>query len=217
MVFKAGSEPGLELAGAPPVGEAAAKAIDNPLELLALWLSNAREGEAVAPAAMTLVTATRAGRPSARVVSLKRLEADALVFTTALWTRKVAELRRNPTVAAVLFWPALGRQVRLNGEASIAERKLAEELFGERPRSHQLQAHVSRQGEAIAGLEQLQAQLDALKVKTAGRQIDCPKEWGAIRIRPESIEFWQEGAERLHDRHLYEREGEGWRYSRLAP
>ena len=154
---------------------------------------------------MTLVTATSAGSPSARVVSLKRLEADALVFTTALWTRKVAELRANPSVAAVFFWPALGRQVRLTGEAAIADRELAEELFAERPRSHQLQAHISRQGEPIAALDQLQVELDALKMKSAGRQIACPTEWGAIRIRPVCIEFWQEGAERLHDRLLYER------------
>lgn len=217
MVSEASSEPGPELAGAPRAGEAGAKPIDNPLELLAFWLSDARAGEVAAPAAMTLVTATSAGSPSARVVSLKRLEADALVFTTALWTRKVAELRANPSVAAVFFWPALGRQVRLTGEAAIADRELAEELFAERPRSHQLQAHISRQGEPIAALDQLQVELDALKVKSAGRQIACPTEWGAIRIRPVCIEFWQEGAERLHDRLLYEREGEGWRHSRLAP
>ena len=100
-----------------------------PLEQLDRWLADARTAGVEAPMAMTLATAGADGRPSARVVSLKRLEEDRLVFTTALWTRKVEELRVDPRVAAVFFWPALGRQVRIEGRAEIAERELAEELF----------------------------------------------------------------------------------------
>src|SRR5882724_9689697 len=127
----------------------------DPLEILGSWLDEARAAQVPAAAAMTLITATGSGRPSARVGSLKRLEVGALVFTTALGTRKVEELRLNPQVAAVFYWPTLGRQVRLEGRGEIAERELAEELFAGRPRDHQLQALVSHQGETIEGLDAL--------------------------------------------------------------
>jgi pyridoxamine 5'-phosphate oxidase len=195
-------------------GESAAA---DPMLILEAWLERASQGEEPSPAAMTLVTATADGAPSARVVSLKRLESDALVFTSALWTRKVRELLANPQVAAVFYWPSLGRQVRLSGRAEIAERALAEELFAKRPRSHQLQTHVSRQGDPITDLEQLRADLAALKDQAARHPLAPPQQWGAIRIHPQSVEFWQEGPERLHDRLLFEGHGELWRRSRLAP
>jgi pyridoxamine 5'-phosphate oxidase len=188
-----------------------------PLEILRRWLEDAREAEVPAAAAMTLVTATPDGRPSARVVSLKCLRDDALVFTTGLWTRKADELRRNPSVAAVFHWPALGRQARLEGRAEIAGRELAEELFAARPRDHRLQALVSRQGETIEGLGPLRERLAALREETATGEIPCPDDWGAVRIVPNRIELWREAEDRLHQRDLYE-VGEGsWRHSRLAP
>ncbi len=166
---------------------------------------------------MTLVTVAEGGRPSARLVSLKQLEDDALVFTTALWTRKAEEMRLNPQVAAVFHWPALGRQVRIEGRGEIAERELAEELFAGRPRDHQLQALVSRQGETIESIDPLRERLERLQAETAGRPIECPPDWGAVRIVPDRIEFWEEAPDRLHERQLYETTGGEWRFSRLAP
>jgi pyridoxamine 5'-phosphate oxidase len=189
----------------------------DPLEILGRWLDEAREAGAPAPAAMTLVTATATGAPSARMVTLKRLEADALVFTTALWTRKVEELRLNPRVATVFYWPALGRQVRIEGRGEIAERELAEELFAGRPRDHQLQAIVSRQGETIEGIDQLRGRLEQLRDETADQPIECPPDWGAVRITPERVEFWEEEPDRLHERRLFEADGGEWRQSLLAP
>lgn len=191
--------------------------MSDPVQLLASWLEEAREADLPAPAAMTLVTVSDDGRPSARVVSLKRLEGGALVFTTGLWTRKAVELRGDPRVASVFHWPALGRQARIEGHAEIADRALAEELFAERPRSHQLQAHVSRQGEVIDDLTILRARLEALKTELADRPVPCPADWGAVRIRPDVIELWTEGADRLHERLSYVTKGEGWLCSRLAP
>jgi pyridoxamine 5'-phosphate oxidase len=188
-----------------------------PLEQLDRWLADAREAGVEAPMAMTLATAGAHGEPSARVVSLKRIEDERLVFTTALWTRKVEELRVNPRVAAVFFWPALGRQIRIEGRADIADRALAEELFAERPRSHQLQAHVSRQGDEIEGLSQLRERLAALRAELGEGPVPCPEDWGAVRLTPDSIEFWQEGEDRLHSRQLYEASADGWRQSLLAP
>jgi pyridoxamine 5'-phosphate oxidase len=191
--------------------------LSDPLEVLDHWLGEADEAGVPAPRAMTVATAAVDGRPSARVVSLKRLDGGALVFTTALWTRKAEELRDNPYAAATFYWPALGRQVRAEGQAEVAERALAEELFAERPRSHQLQAHVSRQGEEIEGLDRLRGRLEALRGELGDGPVPCPEDWGAVRLRPDRVEFWQEGKDRLHSRRLYEASAEGWRQSMLAP
>jgi pyridoxamine 5'-phosphate oxidase len=191
--------------------------MDDPLRALADWIDEARDAGAPAPAAMTVATVGEDGRPSARVVSLKRLEAGALVFTTGLWTRKAAELRANPQVAAVFHWPTLGRQARVEGRAEVAERELAEELFAARPRGHQLQALVSHQGDAIDDLAPLRARLETLRAETAGRPIPCPEDWGAIRLVPDAIELWTEGDDRLHDRLAYRANAGGWQPTRLAP
>lgn len=188
-----------------------------PLALLDRWLLEAREASAPTPTAMSLATVGASGQPSARVVSLKRLDGDGLVFTTALWTRKAEELCTNSRVAVVFHWPTLGRQVQVEGRAEIAERALAEELFAERPRSHQLQAHVSRQGEEIESLDQLRNRLEALRAELGEGPVPCPEDWGAVRLRPDRIEFWQEGEDRLHSRRLYEAGDGGWRQSLLAP
>jgi pyridoxamine 5'-phosphate oxidase len=191
--------------------------MDEPLAVLGRWLREADEAGVPAPRAMNLATATAAGRPSARLVSLKRLSGEALLFTTALWTRKARELRDNPQAAATFYWPALGRQVRIEGRTEIAERELAEELFAERPRGHQLQAHVSRQGEEIKDLDQLRDRLEALQAELGEDPVPCPEDWGAVRLTPDRIEFWQEGEDRLHSRQLFEANADGWRQSLLAP
>jgi pyridoxamine 5'-phosphate oxidase len=188
-----------------------------PLELLERWLMEADEAGAPAPRAMTLATATADGRPSARLVTLKQLAGEALVFTTALWSRKVEELRGNPRVATTFYWPALGRQTRIEGGAEVAERELAERLFEGRPRSHQLQAHVSRQGEEIRDLDELRARLGALQVELGDAPVPCPEDWGAVRVIPDRVEFWEEAEDRLHRRRLFERDGHSWRCSLLAP
>ena len=187
-----------------------------PLEILGRWLEEAEDAKAPAPRAMTLVTATRDGRPSARTVSLKRLEDDALVFTTALWTRKAQEIESNPQVALLFHWPALGRQVHVTGHAMGAERALAEELFAERDLFHQLQTVVSRQGEPIDDLDPLRDRLSHLATvqETAPA---CPEDWGAIRVRPQTIELWEEASDRLHERRLFERDGEGWAVGLISP
>ncbi len=191
--------------------------VNEPLEVLGRWLAEASEAGSAAPGAMTLATAGADSQPSARVVSLKRLDKDGLVFTTALWTRKVAELRDNPRVAATFYWPGLGRQVRVEGRAEIATRELAEELFAGRPRSHQLQAHVSRQGEEIESLDELRRRLEALQAELGADPVPCPEDWSAVRVVPDQVEFWEEGEDRLHTRHLYEAAGADWRKVLLAP
>jgi pyridoxamine 5'-phosphate oxidase len=202
--------------GAPDESGAGSVPPANPLEGLQAWLEEARESGAPAPYSVAFVTVGVDGRPSARTVSLKRLDAYTLTFTSALWTRKATEMQSNPNVALLFHWPSLGRQVHITGEAELAERNLAHELFAQRDLPNQLQTLVSRQGTPIADLQPLRlrhAHLEATMETPPG----CPEDWGAIRVRPETVELWREAADRLHDRWLYERQENGWKITRIAP
>jgi pyridoxamine 5'-phosphate oxidase len=189
---------------------------DDPLRELERWVGEAREREQPHPAAVAFVTAGAGGQPSARTVTLKRIEPEALVFTSALWTRKAREIAANPRVALLFHWPALGRQVHVTGTAEFAERALAEELFAQRDIFHQLQTVVSRQGEEIDDLAPIRDRLHHLAAvqETAPA---CPEDWGALRVHPATIEFWDEAEDRVHERRLFEREDGGWRLALLAP
>ncbi len=187
-----------------------------PLALLGRWLRDAREANLAEPSSVAFVTVGEGGRPSARTVSLKRVEDDALLFTSALWTRKARELARNPHVALLFHWPSLGRQAHVAGTASIAERALAKELFDERDLAHRVQTLVSRQGEPIDELAPLQAR-HAHLLETIEAPPACPPDWGALRVRADAVEFWLQADDRMHDRVLYERSPDGWSLTRLSP
>ncbi|HSR94210.1 MAG TPA: pyridoxal 5'-phosphate synthase [Solirubrobacterales bacterium] len=189
---------------------------NDPLAELRDWIEEARAEGLPQPGSVAFVTVGAEGRPSARTVTLKRLEDDALVFTTALWTRKAREIEANPNVALLFQWPALGRQAHLAGRAEIAERVLAEELFDERDLLHQLQTVVSRQGEPIEDLDPLRERLAHL-ARVQETAPACPEDWGALRVHPQAIELWSEAADRIHERRLFEREGDGWTVTLLSP
>jgi pyridoxamine 5'-phosphate oxidase len=189
---------------------------EEPIRELGRWIEEAREAGAPHPASVAFATVGAEGRPSARTVTLKRLEDDALIFTSALWTRKAREIEVNPQVALLFHWPSLGRQAHVSGEATLAERALAEQLFAERDLAHQLQTIVSRQGEPIDDLEPLRDRLAHLtEVQEAAPS--CPEDWGALRVRPQAIELWSEAPDRLHERRLFEQGGAGWAVTLLAP
>jgi pyridoxamine-phosphate oxidase len=189
---------------------------DEPLVLLERWLSDARADRIPEPRAVTFVTVGEEARPTARTVSLKRIDGGALIFTSALWTRKAREIAQNSNVALLFYWPTLGRQVHVAGEATFAERALGEELFAERDPGHQMQTIVSRQGEPIDDLAPLRAR-HAHLLETMEAPPACPPDWGAIRVSPHAVEFWSQAEDRMHDRLLYERNGEDWSLTRLSP
>ena len=195
-----------------------AEGAPDPLAELGAWIEEARGRGLADPAALSFVTVGEDGRPSARTVTLKRIEPGALILTSALWTRKAREIEANPHVALLFFWPDLGRQVHVTGTAEPAERALAEELFAERDRLHQLQTVVSRQGEPIDAAE-LEAMRDRLGhlAEVEETAPACPDDWGALRIKPDSIELWSESPDRLHDRRLFTRSGDGWELQLLSP
>lgn len=190
--------------------------VAHPLRVLDQWLSDARAADVPEADAVALATVGGDGQPSTRIVQLKRVEDDALVFTSALWTRKAREIAANPRVSLLAYWPTLGRQLHVTGEAVLAERELAIEMFAGRELSRQLQAIVSRQGEQIEDVNRLRDR-HAHLMKVTETPPDCPPDWGAIRVVPELIEFWSESEDRMHDRLLYERDGQDWRRTRVAP
>jgi len=190
---------------------------DDPLLKLNRWIGNARDAGLPSPASVAFITANLDAQPSARTVSLKRIEPDVLIFTTALWTRKARELDENAQVALLFHWPSLGRQVHVMGEAVLGERELAVELWAERDLAHQLQTVVSRQGQPVSDLEEMRS-LHHHLAHASGSPPACPADWGVVRVRPRSFEFWNEATDRLHDRLLFERSSDGaWSYTRLSP
>jgi pyridoxamine-phosphate oxidase len=190
----------------------------DPLEELEAWIEEARERGLAEPAAATFATVDAEGRPSARTVNLKRIAGGALVFSSALWTRKAREIEANPHVALVFFWPELGRQAVIAGTVAIGDRALAEELYAERDPLHQLQTIVSRQGEPIEPeeLETMRARFDHL-ADVQETPPPCPEDWGALLVTPEVVELWSESPDRLHTRRLFTREDGAWTLQLLAP
>jgi pyridoxamine 5'-phosphate oxidase len=166
---------------------------------------------------MTLATATRDGRPSARIVLCRGVDERGLRFFTNYDSRKGRELSDNPRAALVFHWARLGRQVRLEG---IVERLSADEsdaYFRNRPRGHRLQAHASPQSQTIVSLDVVQRRMDEVTAQFEGKDVPRPAYWGGFLFAPTAIEFWTQGADRVHDRIRHEREAQSWRTTRLAP
>jgi len=188
-----------------------------PLALVEAWLEDARESGEPAPAAMALATVSAKGEPSVRIVSLKEVDASGLVFTTSLGSRKGQDLDAAPSAALTFWWPRTRRQVRAAGAADLLSRDAAERLYSSRSLRHRLQTLVSPQGEPIESLERLRGELDELERRYRDAPPPCPDWFGAVRVVPSVLEFWEERADRLHERVEYRRGDGGWTSRRLAP
>jgi pyridoxamine 5'-phosphate oxidase len=189
----------------------------DPFRQFEQWLQEAEAAKIVEPNAMTLSTATRDGRPSARTVLLKHVDGRGFVFYSNYESRKGRELEANPNAALVLPWLALERQVIIEGSVTKITREESEAYFHARPRASQLGAWVSQQSSIIPGRKVLEDAMKALETKYAGQEVPLPPHWGGWRLTPETVEFWQGRRSRLHDRLRYRRAKDGWTVERLAP
>ncbi len=190
----------------------------DPIRQFRVWLEAAEKAGLREPNAMTLATCTPDGQPSARMVLLRGLDENGFAFFTGYESRKAGELTANPRAALVFWWPALERQVRVEGSVERTSAEESDAYFRTRPRGSQLGAWASKQSEVLTGRNVLEQRVAELEQKYAGRDVLRPPFWGGFRVRPVVIEFWQGRASRLHDRIRYRRGEEGgWRIERLSP
>jgi pyridoxamine 5'-phosphate oxidase len=191
--------------------------VDDPLILFQSWLDEARAADGLEADAMAVATATAEGEPSVRIVLMKSFDEQGLVFFTNYSSRKGDELEQNPRAALLFHWPALGRQVRIEGPVSRVDRAESEAYARSRPRESQLSALASPQSQVVPDREWLERRVEGLDREHAGADLPVREDWGGYRVEPEAWEFWQHRDNRLHDRHRYERTPGGWRVERLAP
>lgn len=191
-------------------------AAESPLQQFTLWFDEALKAGVPEPNAMTLATATLAGRPSARTVLLKGFDERGLVFFTNYASRKGNELAENPWASLLFFWPALERQVRLEGRIEKVSDAESDEYFHSRPLGSRIGAWVSPQSQPIT-----RAELESRTVElttTLGEHPQRPPHWGGYRLAPDYVEFWQGRPSRLHDRLAFKQDEAGqWSRQRLAP
>jgi pyridoxamine 5'-phosphate oxidase len=191
--------------------------VADPLQQFRGWFDEARTAGIIDANAMTLATADAQGRPSARIVLLKDVDAAGFVFYTDYRSRKGRELDANPRAALVVYWSGFERQVRVTGAVERVDAATSLAYFRTRPAESRLGAWASHQSAVIADRAALEREVARVTEEFAGREIPLPLHWGGFRVVPDTVEFWQGRAGRLHDRIEYRRHGNDWERVRLSP
>ena len=182
------------------------------------WFQAALAANLILPEAMTLATATRSGKPSARMVLLKQVDHRGFVFYTNYHSQKSQELDDNPFAALVFYWAKLDCQVRIEGSVTRISDQESDDYFRSRPRDSQIGAAASPQSEVIEDRAVLEKRFHELEELYRDAPVKRPSHWGGYRLAPARIEFWKSRPGRLHDRIAYELEADGtWTIKRLAP
>lgn len=191
--------------------------LDEPFKRFLELYEQARKEEAHDASAVALATATMHGRPSVRMVLLKGVDARGFVFTTNYQSRKATEMESNSQAAMAFYWPGMNVQVRVEGTLDRVSAEESDGFFEARPPGHRLAAWASDQSREIESIAELGRKFTEVEARFKGREVPRPAHWGGYRITPESIEFWSGHENRLHDRELYTRAGNGWTVKRLQP
>lgn len=178
-----------------------------------------KEAEALGgddPNAMVVSSVGDDGRPSSRVVLLKAYDPRGFVFYTNFESRKGREILAHPDVSINFYWRELGKQIRIEGRAEPVADEEADAYFATRDHGSQVGAWASRQSRSMSGRAELLAEVAKVKLRFPGR-VPRPPHWSGFRVVPTVFEFWIHGVFRLHDRTVYEREGDGWRSYKIFP
>ena len=189
----------------------------SPFKQFDKWFKESQNAELLEPNAMILGTVNEEGIPTQRTVLLKKFDKKGLVFFTNYGSRKSKDLEKNGSASVLFPWYGLERQVNIVGSATKVSQKESIEYFLSRPFGSQMGAWVSNQSKIISNRSILESKLQEMKNKFREGKVPVPDFWGGYRINPVSFEFWQGRKNRLHDRIFYQREGESWTISRLAP
>lgn len=192
-------------------------AVEDPIRLFESWFGEAKRAGILLPESMAVATATTEAVPSVRMMLLKAVERDGFVFYTNYGSRKARELDENGRAALVFHWPVLHRQVRVSGTVTRISEEESAAYFRTRDRGSQLGAWASKQSEELEDREALERRYREYEERFRSQEVPLPPFWGGYRLRADSIEFWQGRANRLHDRLLYRRAGDGWEVRRLYP
>ena len=189
----------------------------DPLALFDAWFAEAKASEPNDPEAMALATADAAGRPSLRMVLLKRRGERGFTFHTNAESRKGEELLANRHAALLFHWKSLRRQVRIEGVAERVADEEADAYFATRSRGSRLSAWASDQSRPLPSRQQFEERYREAEQRFEGAEVPRPAYWTGFRVYPESIEFWSDREFRMHERRLFVREGDGWSEGLLYP
>ena len=190
----------------------------DPIVQFEKWFREAWDENYPMPHAMSLATASAEGLPTVRTVLLKRYDSRGFVFFTNYGSRKAKQISDNPQAVLLFPWVRLGRQITVAGRAEKISKSESVQYFLSRPRGSQLSAWASAQSNVISSRAILESAFATVKRRFAEGEVPLPDFWGGYRVDPDSIEFWQNRKDRLHDRFLYNRgENRAWRIDRLTP
>lgn len=189
----------------------------NPFALFKEWFNHPAVLALKEPTAVTLATADKNGEPSVRVVLLKNWDERGFVFYTNSLSHKGNDLTENPQAALLFYWMDLERQIRVEGKVEQVTGKEADDYFASRRRESQLGAWASQQSQTLQSREVLLKRLEEYRTKFEGQDVPRPPHWLGYRVIPKTIEFWQEGDFRLHQRQLFTRKGNDWEVTLLNP
>ena len=192
-------------------------AADDPFALFDAWLSEAREKEPNDPEAMAFASADARGRPSVRMVLLRRYGPEGFGFFTNLDSRKGHELAENPYGALAIHWKSLRRQVRAEGRVEQVSDEEADSYFAGRSRESQIGSWASDQSRPLQSRELFERRFEDMQSKFEGETVPRPPRWSGFRLIPDRIEFWTDRPHRLHERRLFTRTDEGWTEGLLYP
>ncbi len=190
----------------------------DPFDQFDLWMQQAIDLDITDANAMTVATVGADNQPSQRIVLLKHVDKAGFVFYTNYGSRKAQDLAANPRISLHFPWHSIERQVKVGGTASKISAAESLKYFLSRPQDSQIAALASRQSSVLTSRTVLLNQFEAMKQKFQAGDMPLPDFWGGFRVVPTEIEFWQGGANRLHDRFRYKRLADNnWQIDRLAP